>query len=179
MEDRNIMSPTAVTADTPARADTTQAVESFAAVAADISCLKRELGRLLQGMGCPSAVQLGAMAVLAHLEHGGPSRPSHVAQHLRVDLSVVSRHIKALEDHGFVRRTTDAGDRRAHLVSVTPQGQHAAQLLREAAAEQLADVLAAWDDIDVVALRHLLDRLHHDLTHRPTGPHAVIQFQQP
>ncbi|HET8616287.1 MAG TPA: MarR family transcriptional regulator [Actinomycetales bacterium] len=143
-------------------------VDAFAAVAADIAFLKRELGRTVPGLGCPTAVQVGALAVLAHLDRSGPTRLTHVARCLRVDLSVVSRHVKVLEDHGFVQRTTDAEDRRAHQVSVTGEGRGAVQKLRDAAATQLSAVLAGWDDDDVATLRHLLDRLHHDLTARPT-----------
>lgn len=141
----------------------TDAVDAFAAVATDIGGLKRELGRLLQAAGCPGALQLGAMAVLAHLDQQGSGRPSLLAQQLRIDVSVVSRHVKTLDDHGFVERTTDAGDRRVQLISVTPAGQRAMQSLRDAATTQLSAVLAGWDDDDVATLRHLLDRLHHDL----------------
>jgi DNA-binding MarR family transcriptional regulator len=139
------------------------AVDAFAAVAADIGCLKRELGRMLQGAGCPGTVQLGAMAVLAHLDKVGDARLSQVAQQLHVDLSVISRHVRTLEDHGFVQRTTDADDRRAQLISVTAAGQGAMRSVRDAATAQLSAVLAGWDDEDVGTLRRLLDRLHHDL----------------
>lgn len=157
-------------AATPER--TTQvsnAVDAFAAVAADIGALKRELARMLATAGCPGALQLGAMAVLAHLDQRGNSRLSQMAQHLRVDLSVVSRHVKALDDHGFVHRTTDVEDRRAQLLSVTPAGSRAMQSLRDTASTRLSSVLAGWDDDDVATLRHLLVRLHHDLAGARAG----------
>jgi DNA-binding MarR family transcriptional regulator len=148
-------------------------VDAFAAVAADIAFLKRELGRTVHSTGCPASVQVGALGVLAHLDRGGPARLSNVAQCLRVDLSVISRHVKVLEDHGFVRRTTDTDDRRAFQVSVTEEGKGAVQTLRDAAVSQLSGVLTTWHGDDVATLRHLLDRLHHDLTASPTAAAVV------
>lgn len=152
-------------------------VDAFAAIAADIAFLKRELGRTVHATGCPATVQVGALAVLAHLDRSGPTRLSNVAQCLRVDLSVVSRQVKTLEDHGFVRRTTDADDRRAFQVNVTDEGRGAVQKLRDAAASHLSGVLTTWDSGDVASLRHLLDRLHHDVTARRTV--AAVRSTQP
>src|SRR3954471_12934064 len=55
----------------------------------------------------------------------GAIRPTALAGLLEVDLSVVSRQVRSLEDAGFVQRETDPQDARAALVSATDAGREA------------------------------------------------------
>src|SRR3954452_4547115 len=76
----------------------------------------------------------------------GPLRPTTLAGLLEVDLSVVSRQVRALEDVGFVQRQTDPGDARASLVSATESGRQAFERTRQQRTEVLDEVLAGWPD---------------------------------
>ncbi|GAB3590823.1 hypothetical protein GCM10027446_06760 [Angustibacter peucedani] len=137
---------------------TSSAVASFAAVAADVMCLKRDLARHL-----PAGVHLAAVTVLSALDRSGPERMSDVAERLRVDLSAVSRHVRSLEDRGLLERRPDPADGRSHLLVVTAEGRERLARIRDAAEQRLDAALRRWSDDDVRQLRSLLDRLHTDL----------------
>jgi DNA-binding MarR family transcriptional regulator len=68
-----------------------------------------------------------AYQALWRIVEDGPLRPTVLAGLLEVDLSVVSRQVRALEDAGLVSRVTDPVDARAALVSATPAGLEAFQ----------------------------------------------------
>jgi DNA-binding MarR family transcriptional regulator len=101
--------------------------------------------------------------VLHTLACDGPGRLSELAAHLQLDLSTVSRHVRALEDAGYLERTTDPNDRRATVISMTDKGTDALEEAGRARAEHLDTVLARWSERDLRTLRRLLDRLADDL----------------
>lgn len=95
-------------------------------------------------------------------EHGEP-RPSEVAFELGLDLSTVSRHVRALDDGGYVARTADPEDRRACRLQVTPKG---AELVQQAWERRIAAITTAvrdWSEEDRATLATLLTRLADDL----------------
>ncbi|MFD2079247.1 MarR family winged helix-turn-helix transcriptional regulator [Actinopolymorpha cephalotaxi] len=111
--------------------------------------------------------------VLHTVACSGPTRLSDLAGQVQLDVSTVSRHVRALETSGYLGRVTDPDDRRAALVSVTEVGN---RVLEEAAARRRARidaVLSQWPADDVHTLERLLDQLAKDLeaeTSTPPGP---------
>lgn len=93
----------------------------------------------------------------------GPLRLTALAGLLGVDLSVVSRQVRSLEDNGFVSRTPDPGDARAALVSATGSGRAAFDQTRKQRTEVLDSVLAQWNDQDRESLVRLLGRFNVEL----------------
>ena len=93
----------------------------------------------------------------------GPLRPTALSALLGVDLSVVSRQIKALETVGFVSRAPDPSDARAALVSATPSGRAAFDQTRQQRTEVLNEVLSAWPPEDRSELVRLLTRFNIEL----------------
>ena len=71
-------------------------------------------------------------------------RSTALAKLLGIDLSVVSRQVKFLEEVGFVARQPDPLDARAALVSATESGQSALELSRAKRTEVLDEVLDDW-----------------------------------
>ena len=112
--------------------------------------------------------------VLAAVADHGPTRPSTLAEHLRIDGSVVSRQLHCLDADGLIERIADPADGRAQLVRVTPSGRDYLDGLRRRASSALAARLDGWSDDDVDTLAELLLRLEHSLTleHRPTPEHS-------
>jgi len=108
--------------------------------------------------------------VLAAVADHGPLRPSALAEHLRIDGSVVSRQLHCLDADGLVERIADPADGRAQLVRVTTPGRDYLDGLRRRAGSALAGRLAGWSDDDVGTLAGLLLRLENSLTveHGPT-----------
>ncbi|MGH9267288.1 MAG: MarR family winged helix-turn-helix transcriptional regulator [Acidimicrobiales bacterium] len=60
--------------------------------------------------------------LLHGLVHGGPSRMGVIARQAGVSPRTVTPMVDALEADGLVTRTTDAADRRAQVVTLTPAG---------------------------------------------------------
>ena len=89
-----------------------------------------------------------AYQALLRIVEDGPLRPTALAGLLEVDLSVVSRQVRALEDAGFTQRITDPADARASLVSATEAGLAALRETQQQRTEVLGEVLAPWPEED-------------------------------
>ena len=86
--------------------------------------------------------------VMALLHQQGELRPAWLANSLRMSTSGTSTLLDRLEALGLIRRTQgpDAGDRRAVLVSLTPQGARTAEAaldVLERQAKDFADAMAS------------------------------------
>src|SRR5690242_1822456 len=104
-----------------------------------------------------------AYQALLRIVEEGPVRPTALAGLLEVDLSVVSRQIRALEDVGFVQRTTDPADARASLVSATDAGLAAFRETQTQRTQVLGEVLGPWPEEDRDAFVRLLTLFNAEL----------------
>jgi DNA-binding MarR family transcriptional regulator len=121
------------------------------------------IARRLRRMGGHAQMDVAALLVLHRLACEEPRRPSDLAADLGLDLSTVSRHVRALDDAGLVTREADPTDGRSFHLSVTPEGT---ALLVESLQRRERGVqraLEGWDTDDVTELRRLLGRLADDL----------------
>jgi DNA-binding MarR family transcriptional regulator len=106
----------------------------------------------------------GRVSVLFTLSKLGPMRASALAKECSLDLSTVSRHLRALEDEGHVAKSADPDDKRAFQVGLTQRGhdfvqqywRHRVSMMHTALAE------SAWSADDVRKLAQLLDRFVRD-----------------
>jgi DNA-binding MarR family transcriptional regulator len=114
-------------------------------------------------------VDRAALVVLFRLKDGGPVRLSDLAAHLMLDLSTVSRQVKALEERGLVRRTADPDDRRAARVEVAPAGYAVLDAAWGRRQAWLEDSLADWPTEDRAALATMLHRFA-DALHAGPAP---------
>ena len=99
---------------------------------------------------------LSAIALLAR-RHGGPAPLGVVADTLALDVTTLSRNVRALEKAGHVRLASDTADRRVRLTSLTPAGE---QMLAKAAprwAEAHARIIQALGAEQAANLQHALD----------------------
>jgi DNA-binding MarR family transcriptional regulator len=101
--------------------------------------------------------------LLGHVERLAPVRATDLADHVSLDLSTISRHLRGLEDSGYLTRSPDPDDRRASLLSVTDDGRVFLEHSCRARAALFDRATTDWDDGDVATLSVLLDRLAHDL----------------
>lgn len=111
-----------------------------------------------------------AIIVLSRMRDAGPVRLSDLAAELALDLSTVSRQVKALEERGLLVRTDDPGDRRAALLEIAPAGN---DVLAKAWARRqawLSESLADWSPEDRAALAAVLHRFADSL-HAEPAPH--------
>lgn len=103
----------------------------------------------------PSGVPLSLLGKLGN----NPVRATDLACHLGVTPSSVSRALSALEQHGYVTRTPDPTDARAHLVSLTDAGRLVVDAQRRDYAELLGEMLKDWDDAEAAEAARLLAKL--------------------
>lgn len=117
--------------------------------------LRRETQRRVAPLGL-SPHQTRALRVIGD---SGPLRPSELAERLGIVARSATDSVSGLVSAGFVERRTDPGDRRAHLLALSPAG---AAVLAEVTGIR-ADVGAAFfgrlDNADRESLARLLGLL--------------------
>jgi len=104
----------------------------------------------------------GRVSVLFVLSKAGPMRASALAKEAALDLSTVSRHLRTLEEEGYVARSADPDDKRAFQVGVTERGHDFVEQFWCERATAIRGALSAWTADDVHALTKLLDRFVRD-----------------
>jgi DNA-binding MarR family transcriptional regulator len=108
-----------------------------------------------------SVQQFRALGVVEH--HPGASM-SVVASRLGLTTASASKLIDALVKPGLVSRTDAPEDRRKVVLDLTEAGRHALGAAREAALGRLAEMLAALDESDRLAITRAMDVLRRVLT---------------
>ena len=83
---------------------------------------------------------------------------TELAALLGLEISTVSRRVKALEDRGLVERETSPTDRRAALLRLTPEGRALFEKLSASWREMLAEVLDGWDPFSIEVFAELFAR---------------------
>ena len=80
------------------------------------------VGRRLKARLPQGHIDPAMMFVLHQIQANGSLRVSELAGCMGLDASTASRHVRNLEDGGYLARTGDPGDRRASRVRLTPRG---------------------------------------------------------
>ena len=83
---------------------------------------------------------------------------TELAGMLGLELSTVSRRVKALEDRGLVEREVSPTDRRTSLLRLTLEGRALFEALSGSWREMLAEVLADWDPFSIEVFAELFER---------------------
>jgi DNA-binding MarR family transcriptional regulator len=102
----------------------------------------------------------GAYGLLIYLRRRKAARPSELAEYVGVGKATITRQLKVLEDLGLVERRPDPDDGRAHLLSLTHEGQRRLHAVSSARQEHFRARLRDWTEADVRALAALLGRLN-------------------
>lgn len=140
------------------------AIMDTTALELQLNVLQRRLARPVRLTGPSGYTVLDRPAYLAlrRIVDEGPLRPTTLAGRLEVDLSVVSRQVRALEEAGLVQRRPDPADARAALVSVTEAGSQALEQVRQQRAAALGDVVSAWPPGDIDEFVRMLTRFNDE-----------------
>jgi DNA-binding MarR family transcriptional regulator len=104
-----------------------------------------------------------SFVMLMRIGETGSARLTELASQLWLDLSVVSRRVRQLEERGFVERTTDPEDARAARVTLSDSGREIAERITAARHASLRDIFAEWATSDKEQLGELLERFMTDL----------------
>ncbi len=142
------------------------------------------LARAQREFGAQLARETGlhraALSVVRILERHGELPIGEIACHLRVDLSVASRHVTALVSDGLAERSTPCTpglDRRLRTVRLTPAGHATAVASAQAVDKHAADAFADWTPDELASAAAQINRLtaavaatHHEGARAPHHP---------
>jgi len=106
----------------------------------------------------PAGVDKAGYIALARLAETGSVRLSDLAASLLLDVSTVSRQVRALEGGGLIERTADPDDGRAAFLAATDRGREVLATVSAVRHEQLASALADWSADDIETLSGQLRR---------------------
>lgn len=103
--------------------------------------------------------QLTLMSAIALLcqRQGGPVSLGLIADTIALDVTTLSRNMRALEKAGHVRVAPDGEDGRVRLASLTPAGEKALARAEPLWAEAHARIVSALGDAESEQLRLALD----------------------
>jgi DNA-binding MarR family transcriptional regulator len=103
---------------------------------------------------------LPPQAGILHILSGyGEYNQNHLGQEMSIDKASMVKFIDGLEKQGLVKRTTDPGDRRAKLVSLTAKGKRTQKKITELHQELEKLILKGFTDKEIETLRELMPRV--------------------
>jgi DNA-binding MarR family transcriptional regulator len=116
---------------------------------------RRMGGAIEERLGSPELVGNVPVLVLCELALHGPLRPRDLLEATNLTSGGLTKQLDHLESLGLIERAfgTLRDDRRASVVSLTPEGARTADAIGEAAESQLDEVRSLVD-----ALTRLIDR---------------------
>jgi len=106
-------------------------------------------------------LERSAYGILCQLADEGPQRLGALATAFGLDPSTITRQVKALEDAGLAARETDASDRRASILDLTPEGREALDRTRMHRRGRLFEAMSDWTVEERTQFGHLLERFNH------------------
>ena len=101
----------------------------------------------------------GAFPILHRLAAYGPTRQVALAEQLGLDASTVSRHMRELVKHGLAAATRDPHDRRATVLTITPEGREVMTERLRMHRDRLRDATSTFTDQERAELVRLLHKL--------------------
>ncbi len=102
--------------------------------------------------------------VLISLKSGDPASQRELAQSVGIQGATLTHHLNAMEAAGLLTRRRNPGNRRVHVVELTPGGDALFLRLRDAAVEFDRRLRAGLGDRDVAKLADLLTRLRENVS---------------
>ncbi|GHF36773.1 MarR family transcriptional regulator [Amycolatopsis bartoniae] len=126
------------------------AEELDAVVAGFLLCVRGQRGEL-----SPTAA-----AILGRLARVGPAREVDLATYACISQPAMSTLVARLCDQGLVRRERDPADRRAVVLSATPDGARLVDCRRAERAARLAPSVAALPEQDLRAIAAAMPALN-------------------
>ncbi|MFI5732133.1 MarR family winged helix-turn-helix transcriptional regulator [Kribbella sp. NPDC051587] len=128
------------------------------------------IGRRLKAKQPGDTIDHSAHIALFALRCSGALRLSELAARMELDASTTSRHVRALEQLGLVRRSPDPADGRAFRVELTEQGIEQWEDNARRRMELLSTALEGWSEEDVETFGRLMTRFADAVTARIEAP---------
>jgi DNA-binding MarR family transcriptional regulator len=90
------------------------------------------------------SLERSAYGIMCKLADEGPQRLGALAHAFGLDPSTITRQVQALEEAGLAERETDAKDRRASILDLTPDGRAMLERTRSHRRARFHEVLTDW-----------------------------------
>jgi DNA-binding MarR family transcriptional regulator len=91
------------------------------------------------------SLERSAYGIMCKLADEGPQRLGALAHTFGLDPSTITRQVQALEEAGLAARETDAKDRRASILDLTPDGREMLERTRSHRRSRFNEVISDWD----------------------------------
>ncbi len=149
-------------------AERQSAAATLGIVETQLALLVRALEAVrLQRPDAPSqALDRAVYLLLRTLEVSGASPVNVLAEGLGLDPSTAARQVTAMKRKGLVNTERDPGDRRAVLVSPTPDGLRQMRRMQQARRERIAELVGEWPSDEQAALARVLTRLNDSIVRK-------------
>jgi DNA-binding MarR family transcriptional regulator len=125
------------------------------------------IGRQVTALAAEERDDTAAVRILYYIGEGDPLRLSDLAAQAGLDHSTVSRHVRRLEDAGYLVRAIDPVDRRAFRLELTERGRQFLEAAIRARAAIVAHAMGGWPAEDRRLLARLVTRLAAALEQPP------------
>ena len=130
-----------------------------AAILDQLGRLLRQLTRIVGGADDGPAMTATQRIALIEIADSGPLRLNDLAARMGTSAPTASRAVDFLDEHGFVARATDADDRRAVRIELTPAGRDLVEERKARASIAFEPAVAALPAADRKKLLELLARM--------------------
>lgn len=130
-----------------------------AAILDQLGRLLRQLTRMTGGADDGRAMTATQRIALIEIGEAGPLRLNDLAARMGTSAPTASRAVDSLDEHGLVARATDADDRRAVRIELTPTGRELVQERQARASVAFEPAVATLSAADREQLLKLLARL--------------------
>ena len=107
--------------------------------------------------------------MLISLKSGQPHSQRELAEAVGIQGATLTHHLNAMESAGLVTRRRDPGNRRLHVVELTPDGDALFLRLRDAAMAFDRQLRAGLSESDSDQLEALLTRLRDNVSQARIG----------
>ncbi|MFT8317748.1 MAG: MarR family transcriptional regulator [Sporolactobacillus sp.] len=104
--------------------------------------------------------------ILCRLLDKNPQSIQQLADCFQLDVSTMSRQVKALENRALVSRQIGKKDGRVSLIFITGRGKKSVTELREQRVQLYRELLADWSDQQRMTFAELLARLNKKIEKR-------------
>lgn len=84
--------------------------------------ISRVVSRIYDDVLRPQGLKVSQMSILAVIAGLGEADPSEISRMLELDASTVSRNVRRMTTKGWIK-PSPKGDRRAHQLELTPEGE--------------------------------------------------------
>lgn len=122
------------------------------------------IGRRLKSKQPGDTIDHSAHLALFVLRCNGALRLSDLAARMEIDASTASRHVRALEQAGLLRRSPDPDDGRAFRVELTEQGTAEWEAAAKRRMALLSQAMDGWTEQDIETFEQLMTRFADGVT---------------